>query len=156
MNIAIFIFTIGCNHLGQFNNINNIKDRKVYSVVGQVNNSFDKPIDGCEIYLIKVKPGTIVSQGQVEKVPVAVTDDTGDFNFVFEGYDFKEFWVYFDAKEKGYITRHVELSKLSGSNLYPSLSNNPMIVNVVLLKDVENLHQYPPITDRLSGNETEL
>ena len=156
INLTIFLLVVlflsGCTG---YKNATDISKRQVYSVFGRVQDSFHNPIHDCEIFLIKVKRGTQVSQGVVEMLPVAVTDISGNYHFAFELDGFSEFWIYFDAEKQDFIKRYVSLSEYLESNLFQYTGNSPVIVNALLLRKLENYQQYPPMTDRLpqkSGN----
>ncbi len=109
-----------------------------YTVCGRVVNVEQAPVENCRIYLIKRKynrlcPTKAGRQGElIAQMPVAVTDKTGNFSFVFEPLGANNFWVYVEAEDAGYKSRFVELDYLMGPTLFQTPGNTPIVVGMVL------------------------
>ncbi len=103
-------------------------DKKEYLVVGRVTDPGEQPIEKCRIFLAKEKTG------DVEAIPVGVTDVAGNYHLKFELSGVTKFWLYFDARDQGYPIRYESISHLMESSLFQYTGNNPIIVNVVINK----------------------
>ena len=126
----------GCTTFPRYQRVTDGHDRKQYQVVGQVLNSFQKPVVDCQIYLTKRWPSPKKGvSGQKQHVPVAISDQNGDYSFVFERDDATEFYLYFDAGVQGYKVRYLDITYLFTSELFQYSGNNPVVANAVLIPD---------------------
>ena len=132
----IVVFISGCATFPRYQRVTDGLDRKQYQVVGRVWNSFQKPVVDCQIYLTKGWPshkeGVL---GRKQHVPVAITDQNGDYSFLFERDDSTKFYLYFDARPQGYKARYLDITHLFTSELFQYSGNNPVVANAVLLPD---------------------
>jgi hypothetical protein len=101
-------------------------NNKEYIVAGRVTDSGNRPIENCKVFLYK--------SGDLEPIPVGVTDVGGNYNLIFERNGALAFWLHFDARDQGYPIRYENFSHLLESNLFQYTGNNPVIVNVVIDK----------------------
>ena len=148
--LVAVLWISGCAGFGK---VTDTGDPKVYYLVGRVQDSFELPVEDCQIYLTKLRPGSVSGRGLVERMPVALTDRSGNYHFAFEIGDsadsiaqFSDFWVHFDATDQGYLPRRVYLAPLLESSLFQYTGNNPLIVNVIMPHNVTALRQFPEIT----------
>ena len=113
---------------------------KAYTVSGRVLNVAQNPIQGCSIVLIK----RVVAEGKdglpmqkvLTEMPVAVTDTSGDFSFMFEPGGADDLWLYIDGTDSGYSGRFVSLHDRIGHTVFEKPGNNPLMVTVVLEKTI--------------------
>jgi len=132
----IVLFISGCATFPRYQRVTDGLDRKQYQVVGRVLNSFQLPVEDCQIYLTKRWPSP--KKGflrQKQHIPVAITDQIGDYSFIFEGDDSTEFFLYFDARVQGYKARYIDITHLFTSELFQYSGNNPVVVDAVLIPD---------------------
>jgi hypothetical protein len=101
-------------------------NNKEYIVAGRVTDSGNRPIENCKVFLYKA--------GDLEPIPVGVTDVGGNYNLIFQRNGALGFWLHFDARDQGYPIRYENFSHLLESNLFQYTGNNPVIVNVVIDK----------------------
>ena len=73
--------------------------------------------------------------GEKQHVPVAISNESGDYSFLFELDGAIEFALYFDAREQGYKARYLDISYLLESELFQYSGNNPVIANAILIPD---------------------
>jgi hypothetical protein len=137
--LTVFIFS-GCATFPRYQRVTDGLDRRQYQVLGQVVNSFQKPVVECQIYLTKRSPSCVLGQkqyvvGEEQYVPVAITDQNGDYSFSFELDGASEFYLYLDAGIQGYKVRYLDITHLFTSELFQYTGNNPVIVNAVLIPD---------------------
>lgn len=135
----------GCTTFPRYQRVTDGHDRNQYQVVGRVLNSFQKPVVDCQIYLTKRWPSQkkcVSGQrqrqyvpGNKQHVPVAISDQNGDYSFVFERDDATEFYLYFDAGVQGYKVRYLDITYLFTSEFFQYSGNNPVIANAVLIPD---------------------
>ena len=119
---------------------NTCPHERQYVVYGRVFDNQCNPIESCKIVLIKRKYGVgLLSCGDTEKkgatlaeLPVAMTDQTGDYSFCFEPLEANDVWLYFDASEKGYNPQFVEINHLMGPTIFQRPGNSPLVVDMTL------------------------
>ena len=130
----VVLFAGGCTDFPRYRTVHDGPDRKVYTVTGRVLNTFQKPVVNCQIYLTRTWPShepNIISRS--ENIPVAITNTTGDYSFVFEREGATRLQLYFDARDQGYKARYIDISALFESRLFQYTGNNPVVANAVLL-----------------------
>jgi len=133
--LIVFIVS-GCATFPRYQRVTDGLDRKQYQVVGRVLNSFQKPVVDCQIYLTKRWPSQKEGvSGQKQHVPVAISDQNGDYSFVFERDGATNFFLYFDAGVQGYKARYLDITYLFTSDLFQYTGNNPVVANAVLIPD---------------------
>jgi len=132
---VVFTF-VGCTSFPRYQLITDGHDRKQYQVAGRVLNNFQQPVVGCQVYLTKRWPSP--KEGILAKrqhIPVAITDNAGNYSFLFEADDATEFFLYFDAKVQGYKPRYMDITHLFQSDLFQYTGTNPVITNTILIPD---------------------
>jgi hypothetical protein len=121
---------------------NNCLHEKEYLVTGRVLDKDSTPIENCKIVLIKRKfeafyPESAARKGELLNEIPAVTDKLGQYTISFELLGANDVRIYFDAEDKGFNIRYVELNDMMGHTILQTNGNNPIIANVVLEKNVE-------------------
>jgi hypothetical protein len=119
---------------------NSCPHEKQYVVCGRVLDNQCLPIESCKVVLIKRKFGVgLLSCGDADKkgttlaeIPVAVTDQTGDYSLCFEPLGANDVWLYFDASAEGFNPQFVELNHLMGPTIFQTPGNNPVVVDMTL------------------------
>jgi len=117
---------------------NSCPHEKQYVVSGRVLDNQCLPIGSCKVVLIKRKiGGGLLSCGDAGKkgateIPIAVSDQSGDYSFCFEPLGANDVWLYFDASAEGYNPQFVELNHLMGPTIFQTPGNNPVIVDMTL------------------------
>ena len=140
--LTVFIFS-GCATFPRYQRVTDGLDRRQYQVVGRVLNSFQQPVVDCQIYLTKRWPSQkkcVLGEkqyvpGDKQHVPVAITDQNGDYSFIFERDDATEFYLFFDAGIQGYKVRYLDITHNFTSDFFQYTGNNPVIINAVLIPD---------------------
>ncbi len=140
--LLVFIFS-GCATFPRYHRVTDGLDRRQYQVVGRVLSSFQKPVVECQIYLTKRWPlqkKWVSGQrqnvpGNNQYVPVAISDQNGDYSFVFELDGASKFYLYFDVGIQGYKVRYLDITHHFTSDFFQYTGNNPVIANAILIPD---------------------
>lgn len=117
---------------------NTCPHERQYVVYGRVLNNQCTPIENCKVVLIKRKYDFCANKqgATLAELPIAMTDKTGDYTFCFEPLGANDVWIYFDAKDKGYVPQFIELNHLMGPTFLQTPGNSPVIVDMVLEKPI--------------------
>lgn len=109
---------------------------KQYVVCGRVVDNQCLPIDNCKVVLIKRKYDCCENTkgATLAEIPIAMTDQGGDYSFCFEPLGANDIWLYFDASAEGYNPQFIELNHLMGPTVFQTPGNNPLIVDMLLEK----------------------
>lgn len=137
--ILLLVTICGCAAPCKVMSIFNVcPHERPYLVYGRVVDNQSGAIENCKVILIKrkyplsrCKDAEIKDLGQYH---VALTDKTGDYSFCFEPLEANDVWLYFDAKENGYIPQFIELNHLMGPTFLQTPGNSPLIVDMLLEK----------------------
>jgi len=123
----------------------------VYHVYGRILNQQDKPVDNCNVMLIKSKPReeeketadekqqaegeekTLQPDEIVSQEIVGITKENGEFSFVFEPLQGENFWLFFKAD--GYRVRTLQMNKLMRSRFFQKPNKSPLRIEVILEKE---------------------
>lgn len=108
-----------------------------YLVVGRVMDLERNPVENCKVILIKRKGELSLcpcgpSADLLGEFFVASTDQTGYYSFIFEPRGANDVWAYFDAQDKGYEPRFVDLNHFMGPTFMQTPGNSPIVVDLVM------------------------
>lgn len=119
---------------------NKCPHEKPYVVYGRVLDLQCSPVQNCKVVLIKRKYNVPALSADKKAAlalgehHVACTDKTGDYSFCFEPLEANDVWLYFDARDQGYVPQYVELNHLMGPTFLQAPGNSPVVVDMVLEK----------------------
>lgn len=118
--------------------LNRCPHERQYLVCGRVMNNQAQPVENCRVVLIKrnQEMSTCAESESLGDYPVATTDKTGDYSFLFEPLGANDIWVYFDAADKGLTPQMVELNTYMGPTFFQTPGNNPVVVDITMEKEL--------------------